>query len=89
MSSQNTVNETSNQTASASIVYYFFVLPQNLKFPNLLPHRIVTFRVSPNPSPKPNPLSSPGGLGRHMVAWNGGARDEASRGAGVAQSWHT
>ena len=51
MSSHNTENETSNRTAFASIVYCFFALPQNLKFPDLLPRRIVKFRVSPNPNP--------------------------------------
>ena len=55
MSSHNTENETSNRTASASIVYCVFALPQNLKFPDFLPRRIVTFRVSPKPNPNPNP----------------------------------
>ena len=50
MSSHNTENETSNRTASASIVYCFFALLQNLKFPDLLPRRLKCLRVSPNPN---------------------------------------
>ena len=54
MSTHNTENETSNRTASASIVYFFFALLQNLNFPDFLPRRIVTFRISLNPNPNPN-----------------------------------
>ena len=55
MSSHNTENETSNRTASASIVYCFFALLQNLKSPKPSAPQIVMSRVSSNPNPNPNP----------------------------------
>ena len=54
MSSHNMENETSNQIAPSIYCLLLFRSPQNLKFPDLLPRRIVTFRVSPNPNPNPN-----------------------------------
>ena len=74
MSSHNTENETSNHIAPSIYCLLLFRSPQNLKFPDLLPRRIVTFRVSPNPN-----LDT-----IYVVTWYGRAR-----GAGVAQPWHT